>query len=682
LTSLYDSVQYAKGVGPKMAELLSKIGIDTIYDLISYPPFKYINREITIKKNFQNGEYITIVGEILDCKMTFTRRRMTIFTAVIKSENNYIYVKWFNNPYLQNTLKPKDVVVLSGVVKTKRGMYEMLHPEYEKFPEEDVELIHTGRIVPLYHLTKDLSQRWLRKVIKNAIDSHIDLFEEEVPEELNIKRGLIDIKFALKKIHYPRDSKEIERALEKMKYTELFYLGLKLAIKKEMMNEIGDFNYIKDPQTTGAFIEHLDFELTDDQKKAIKEIFADMKSSKAMNRLLMGDVGVGKTIVAVLAILYAIESGYQCALMVPTEVLAQQHYFKITKLLENMNIDIELLTSSIKENNRRLSQIESGEIKFVIGTHALIEDKVKFKNLKLVIIDEQHKFGVTHRSKLKSKGFICDYLVMTATPIPRSLSFVLYGDMNVSEIKEKPKMQKRIKTKWVSSKAIGKMYSFIEKRINAGESCFIVCPAINADEEADMESVEKIYNEIHKKYLKTANMGKIHSHLPQNEKQSIMEKMNNKEIDVLVGTTVIEVGIDIKDATVMVILSSERFGLSQLHQLRGRVGRDYKQSYCFLVSGERINEEGIKRLRTIANTNDGFEIAEMDLRMRGIGEAWGKKQSGIPQFRYADWFDDYHLMKIAFSDASEIISCDRNLLNQKNKCVKINLTRKNIDEID
>jgi len=682
LSNLFDSVQYAKGVGPIMSELLSKIGIKTIYDLITYPPFKYINRELTSKNSFKEGENVTFVGEVLDSGMTVTRRRMIIFTAVVKSDNMYICAKWFNNPYLQDVIKPKDIIVLSGTVRSKKGLYEMLHPEYEKFPEEDVELIHTGRIVPLYHLTKDLGQRWLRKVIKLAVDSNIDFLEEDIPDDLIVKRELMDIKTAVKIMHYPQNSADIERALERMKYSELFYAGLKIALKRERMNETGDFNYVSEAHFTETFKKNLDFELTEDQKKAVKEIFSDMKSSKAMNRLLMGDVGVGKTIVAVIAMLYAIESGYQCALMVPTEVLAQQHYIKIKNLLEKMNIEIVLLTSSVKTDKRRLSEIENGKVNLVIGTHALIEDDVKFKNLKLVIIDEQHRFGVSHRSKLKNKGFVCDYLVMTATPIPRSLSLALYGEMDMTEIKEKPKMQKSIKTKWVSPKAIGKMYQFIEKRILEHESCFIVCPAIDADEEADMESVEKIYDEVRKKYLKRARIGKIHSRLPQAEKQSVMEMLNNKELDVLIGTTVIEVGIDVRDATVMVILSAERFGLSQLHQLRGRVGRGEKQSYCFLVSGGRMSDDGIKRLQTVAKTNDGFEIADMDLRMRGVGEAWGKRQSGIPQFKYADWFDDYHLMKIAFSDAAELILRDRNLLNQDNRCVKIALTRRKTDEID
>ncbi|MDD3803865.1 MAG: helicase-related protein, partial [bacterium] len=363
-------------------------------------------------------------------------------------------------------------------------------------------------------------------------------------------------------------------------------------------------------------------------------------------------------------------------------VLAQQHYFRLKKLFSPLGIEISLLTSSVKKSGRNLSGIEDGSIKVAIGTHALIEDEVKFSKLKLVIIDEQHRFGVVHRSKLKSKGIIADYLVMTATPIPRSLSMALYGEMDLTEIKEKPLHQKQIKTKWVSSKAVSDMYSFIGKRIECGEKCFIVCPAIDAEEEAEMESVEKIFDDVKKKHLKKARIGKLHSRLLQKEKEDVMERLNSGELDVIVGTTVIEVGIDVRDATVMVILSAERFGLSQLHQLRGRVGRGENQSYCFLVSGAKVSEEGIQRLKTLSSTNDGFKIAEMDLRMRGVGEAWGSRQSGMPKFRYADWFDDFQIMKNAFYDASGIIKSDKNLLKEDNRCVKIELKRRDIEDID
>ncbi|MGE3062274.1 MAG: ATP-dependent DNA helicase RecG [bacterium] len=682
MTSMFDSVQFAKGVGPKMAELLSKIGISTIYDLMTYPPFKYVNRELTKKREVRDGEYLTLVGEVLQSGMTFLRSRKTLFTAVIKTESGYVTAKWFNNPYLNGAIKQGDIIVLSGKVSIRRALMEMLHPEYEKFPEEDVELIHTGRIVPVYHLTKDMSQRWLRKVIKWSVDSYSANIEEDIPSELILKRGLMKISDAVRAMHYPSKSEEVEKALERMKYSELFYAGMKVAVRKEKNNIIGDFNYVAESLLVKKLLEGLSFTLTDDQKNAFQMIKRDMQSRVPMNRLLMGDVGSGKTLIAAMAMLTAVESGYQSVLMAPTEILAQQHFSVLSKLFSQLKVRIRLVTSSVKERDRGLLDIERGDVDVVIGTHALIEDEVRFKDLKLVIIDEQHRFGVVHRSKLRNKGIVADYLVMTATPIPRSLSLAVYGEMDITEIKEKPKQQKTIKTKWVSNKAQMKMYQFIEKRIDAKESCFIVCPAIDIGGEADMKSVERVYEEVKKKYLLRARVGKIHSRLSQEEKTDVMEMLNRGEIDVLVGTTVIEVGIDVTNATVMVILSAERFGLSQLHQLRGRVGRGEKQSYCFLVSGDKVSEDGIVRLKTIAKTNDGFEIAEMDLRMRGMGEAWGSMQSGIPRFKYADWFDDFQLMKVAFSDASSLMSSDKNLLKEDNRCVKINLTRRNSEEID
>lgn len=643
-------IRYVKGVGPKKAVLFNKLGINTVKDLLFYPPFRYLNRKIDTSI-IKPEEYNTVIADIIETGEIFTRSRKRIFNALVKSNDQYLYLKWFNNRYIGNVLKEGQTIIASGKVKPGRGIYEMLHPVYELLNDEDTELIHTGRIVPVYHLTEGLSQRYLRRTIHYALSEFADEMSDSIPDDLEKTYNFIPLQNAVKNLHYPEDEQILERALHRFKYNELFSAGLRLAYMRMKNHRKKGFSYHQEGASGRILMDSLTFELTGDQRSALREIMDDMDSEYSMNRLLMGDVGVGKTIVGLLAMLKAVDSGYQTALMAPTEVLAQQHYLKIKEYLKNTKVNIELMTSSVKRKIEIKDMIASGDIDIVIGTHALIEDNIIFNNLRMIIIDEQHRFGVMHREKLRSKANNPDYLIMTATPIPRSMSMMLYGDMEVSSIRQRPEMQKPIRTKWIASGEEETMYGFVRKLLNRGEKAFVVCPMIDNEKSDELHSVNKVYKMLEKQYLPGRKMGKIYSRLPQDEKDAVMHKLKNGDIDVLVGTTVIEVGIDVKDATAMIIINAERFGLSQLHQLRGRVGRGDMQSYCFLVSSEKITQQGIERLKTIVNTNDGFEIAEMDMKIRGPGELWGTKQSGIPQFHFASVFDDYELMKQAFNDA-------------------------------
>ncbi len=680
MKTIDNEIQYLKGVGPKMSLKFKKLGINTIEDLFYYPPIRYINRKIKEEINFHDGDYITINGFVKDTGYLYTRNRKFIFNALIEYNGDYLYAKWFNNTYIKNTIKEGQNIIISGKVSLKRGVPEILHPEYEIFDKEDMELIHTGRIVPIYSLKSLMYQKYIRKIIFNALDKYGKYIIEDLPFGIIKKYNFLNIENTIKNLHFPENEDILIKSLKRLKYYELFYAGIILAMRKQMRKIEKGYTYKEKSQLVKKLLNTLNFELTNDQKNALNEILKDMKSKYPMNRLLMGDVGVGKTIIALLSVLYAVESGYQTAIMAPTEVLAQQHYIKIKNLLKDLDIKISLLTSSIKKKDRNLKGIENGEIHIIIGTHALIQENIKFKNLRLIVIDEQHRFGVVQRNLLKSKGINPDLLIMTATPIPRSLSMVMYGDLDVSTIKERPSMQKPIKTKWVSPSSENKMYDFIKTLLDKGEKAFVVCPLIE-NEESELESVEKVYKKLKNGVFKNYSIGKIYSKLKQNEKDEIMQKMKNGEIQILVGTTVIEVGIDIKDATSIIIMNAERFGLSQLHQLRGRVGRGELQSYCFLLSSDNISEEGIARLKTIVNSNDGFEISEVDLKLRGPGELWGKKQHGLPEFKFCDFAKDYKIMKYAFEDAKNIIDIDKNLLKIDNKCIKDILHRRYKDEI-
>ncbi len=679
MKNIDNNVRYLQGVGPKRYNLFKKLGIETIGDLLFYPPFKYLNREIN-NDEIVPDKFNTILADVIETGETYTRKRMYIFSALVKSGNQYMYAKWFNNKYVKNTIIAGEKVILSGKVNSGRGIYEMLYPVYEIMDSNVEDLLHTGRIVPIYSLTHGLSQKYLRRIIHFAINDYTEMIEEDLPNNIIKKYGFIDIKTTLKNLHFPENDETLSHAIKRLKFTELFHSGLVMAVRRKRNMVTKHHSYTNESPSGIQLLKSIGFTLTSDQENAINDITKDMYSVYPMNRMLMGDVGVGKTIVGLMSMLLAVDSGYQAAIMVPTEVLAQQHYDKISKMLEGMNIKIAILTSSIKKSERDIKSIEEGKTKIVIGTHALIENSVIFNNLKMIIIDEQHRFGVIQRNIMRGKGVHPDYLIMSATPIPRSMSMMIYGDLDISRIKEKPSMQKSIKTKWIASKDRNKMYEFVKKLLDDGQKCFVVCPLIEDGKLNELQSVNRVYNELKEGPFKSYKIGKIYSKLKQGEKEVAMHNLKTGKTDILVGTTVIEVGIDIKDATAIIIVNAERFGLSQLHQLRGRVGRGELKSYCFLLSSSEISETGIERLKIIANNSNGFDIAEMDLKMRGPGELWGKRQHGMPKFKFALIPEDYSVLKLAFKDAADLISEDPNLLQHDNKYVKLCLKRR-LDDI-
>ncbi|MCK4524557.1 ATP-dependent DNA helicase RecG [candidate division WOR-3 bacterium] len=670
-----DNVRYLRGVGPKRYILFKKLGIETVEDLLFYPPFKYLNREINNDEIIPD-KFNTILADVIETSETYTRKRMYIFSALVKSGNQYMYAKWFNNRYVKNTILAGEKVILSGKVNRGRGIYEMLYPVYEILDSSVDDLLHTGRIVPIYSLTSGLSQKYLRRIIHFAIKDCSEMLEEDLPNNIIKKYDFIDIKTTIKNLHFPENEEILSNAIKRLKFSELFHSGLVMAVRRKRNMVAKHHSYTDKSPSSHKLLKSIEFTLTTDQKNAVNDIKKDMHSIYPMNRMLMGDVGVGKTIVGLMAMLLAVDSGYQAAIMVPTEVLAQQHYSKISKMLKGMNIKVAILTSSIKKSERDMKSIEEGKTKIIIGTHALIENSVIFNNLKMIIIDEQHRFGVIQRNLMRGKGVHPDYLIMSATPIPRSMSMMIYGDLDISRIKEKPSMQKSIKTKWIASKDRSKMYEFVKKLLDDGQKCFVVCPLIEDGKLDELKSVNRVYNELKEGPFSSYKIGKIYSKLKQDEKELAMHNLETGKTHILVGTTVIEVGIDIKDATAVIIINAERFGLSQLHQLRGRVGRADLQSYCFLLSSSEISEKGIERLKIIANNSNGFDIAEMDLKMRGAGELWGKKQHGMPKFKFALIPDDYSVLKLAFKDAADLINEDPNLLQHDNKYVKLRLKRR------
>lgn len=675
-------IRFMKGVGPKVSSIMEKMGIETIGDLLRYVPFRYINRKMTVNEEFEDGRYVTLVGSVSDTGEVRTRNRKLIFTALVKYEGGYLYSKWFNNRYIKNNINKGDYVVLSGVIRYRKGVFEMHHPEYEKFESEDAELIHTGRIVPVYHMVAGLSQKYFRRIMKNAVDSYSQCLQETLPEEYSAKYELKSVCDAVRNLHFPESEEMLESAILRMKHEELFYAGLRAALLRVRRESEKTARYILEPEHPERIKQSLPFELTGDQKRALDEIRSDMMKKYPMNRMLMGDVGSGKTVVALLSMLHAVESGYQAAIMAPTEILARQHYDRITNILNDDAHLAVLLTSASKEKDKIKDQISKGEKKLIIGTHALIQENIVFSNLSYIVIDEQHRFGVEQRSILKEKGVNPDYLMMSATPIPRTLAMTAFSGMDISSLNEKPSGRKDVKTKWIARADEENMYRFVAKLIKRGEKCFILCPSIEENEKSELESVEKIYKEMTEGPFRDFRAERMHSRVPQALRASIMEKMNAGTIDIIVSTTVVEVGIDIKEATSIIIFDANRFGLSQLHQLRGRVGRGEKESFCFLLTRDELSQSAVDRLRAFVSVNDGFKLAEMDLKQRGPGEFWGSRQHGIPQFSFTDYFEDRELILEVFRESEKILRDDLNLLKKRNGCVKIEFKRRYSNEID
>ncbi|HWR16123.1 MAG TPA: ATP-dependent DNA helicase RecG [Terriglobales bacterium] len=684
-------VQYIKGIGPKRAEALSAKGLESLEDLLYYLPFRYEDRTNPRKiSELMPGEMAVLICEVRGSALLRTKR-MPIFEMTVgdigdqappvfgKRVRNTIKCIWFNARYMEGRFKAGQVLALYGKVEedSYRGGLQIVQPQVEVLGESDEDELpasmETGHIVPIYEGTgqgpQKLNARWFRKIIRNALEAMTSDTPDILPKSLQRKLGLIPRQEAFWKVHWPEDDVSLLQlqswrtpAHIRLIFEELFFLELGLEIKRRKLRRQPGISFELSDSVREAIKRILPFRPTAAQKRVLKDIAEDMARATPMRRLLQGDVGAGKTIVAFEAAIIAIENGFQVALMAPTEILATQHYLSARRILEKAGYRIVLLTGSLEQDRKRdvRRHIARGDAQLVIGTHALIQDKVEFDNLGLVIVDEQHRFGVMQRLKLMRKSadpqaLTPDVLVMTATPIPRTLALTLYGELDVSVIDELPPGRTPIVTRRVSDERADEVFDFVRKQVKAGHQAYVVYPVIEENEESELKAAIKMYEAIRKTVLPDLRIGLLHGRMSADEKDSVMAQFKDGKIDVLVSTTVIEVGVDVPNATVMVIEHAERFGLSQLHQLRGRIGRGAAKSYCILMTGNKISDEGEQRLNKMVETNDGFEIAEMDLQLRGPGEFFGTKQAGMPSFRVANLLRDRDLLEVAKKEACALL---------------------------
>jgi len=691
-TMLSMPIQNVAGIGTKRAQLLTEeLGIRTIGDLLEYYPRDYLDRS-RIKQIYQVGrtnDYETIQGVVVNHIEANPRRigGMKYSKTVIYDQTGTASLVAFGKriQYIANSLKIDTKVVVSGKFKREYGEIQTTEFTYEVLSDEDAELIHTGRIVPVYPLTANLNQRNLRRWIKNVVDDYVSYVPEILPQDIIERYSLLDRSSAIKNIHFPDSQKLLDSARHRLAFDELFLLELGLSLRKKSwdMGEVG-ISFKRKTDLVPRFISSLPFQLTSAQKRVITEIESDMRSNRSMNRLLQGDVGSGKTVVAAVAMLLAVDNDYQSALMAPTEILAEQHYNTLSKLLANIDIDIVLLRSDMpkREKDESLEKIRSGEAKIIVGTHALIQSGVEFSNLGIVITDEQHRFGVMQRAELKKKGINPDVLVMTATPIPRTLALTVYGDLDVSVLDELPPGRQKVITRWVSENKRDEIYKFIEDQIRQGRQAYIVYPLVEESEKLeDLKAATEMAEHFQRDIFPHLKIGLIHGRMRAEEKQAVMESMKRNEINILVSTTVIEVGIDIPNASVMLIEHAERFGLAQLHQLRGRVGRSEHKSYCLLIANP-TTEDAVQRMKAMVKTNDGFEIAEEDLAIRGPGEFFGTRQSGMPDLKVANIAKDVKIIEIARNEAFKLAEKDPSLSNPVHQRLKKILQEKWRDQLD
>ena len=669
MIDLLKDVKYIKGVGPERVKSLNKLGIYTLEDLITYYPRTYEDRSKAKKMDeLENGEEGLIeaicVSRISEIRI---RKNMTIYKLIVRDETATCEITWFNMPYLKTKFKIGNRYKFFGKVKRTASKIEMNSPIFEEAENS----INTGKIIPIYPSIYELTQNTLKNIMNNGIKMVYGNLVETLPEYLLKEYNLIDINKAIKNIHFPENFEEYNKARQRLVFEELLVLQLALLNLKN--------NYAVD-ETGIAFnknvhisdvINTLPFKLTRAQTKVLEEIDSDMESAKPMNRLLQGDVGCGKTAVSIIASYKAVKSGYQVAIMAPTAILAKQHLENFRKMLGQFNINCELLVSGLTKKQKEdiLERLKAGEIDILIGTHALLEDNVEFKKLGFVVTDEQHRFGVRQRAKISSKGTNPDVLVMTATPIPRTLALILYGDLDISIINELPPNRQKIDTFAVRQNMEDRVNNFIKTQINEGRQAYIVCPLVEENEEIEAKSVLELAEKYKNQTFKEYKVEYMHGKLKPAEKDAIMEDFKNGEIDILISTTVIEVGVDVPNANIMVIENAERFGLATLHQLRGRVGRGKYKSYCILKY--KGKSDVIKqRMEIMTKTNDGFVVSEKDLELRGSGEFFGTKQHGIPEFKIANLFEDIETLKSVQSVAIKIIEEDSKLENEKNASLK------------
>jgi len=701
-------VQFVKGIGPRLAEILATKGLHTVDDLLHYLPFRYEDRlNPRGIAELRAGEMATVIAEVRTSGL-FRTRRMPIFQMTAGQGRTRLKCLWFNATYLKDKFQPGQMVALYGKVQDDRGELQLVQPQFEILSEPDgdteqkaAESLEIGRIVPIYESAGQgkLTSRWFRRIIRKALEDITPELPEGIPAAVRQRLNLAPPREALWRVHWPDEGSSMQElqsfrtpAHIRLIFEDLFFIELGLELKRREQKAQTGIAFELTDGVRAAIKKILPFHPTGAQKRALKEIAADMEKPFPMRRLLQGDVGSGKTLVAFEAAIIAIENGYQVALMAPTEILAQQHYFSARRILEPSGYKIVLLTGSLEDDRKReiRRHIAQGNAQLVIGTHALIEQKVEFAKLGLVVVDEQHRFGVLQRFKLMKKknggsdvrrasldqtgedarshvagdGAEPDVLVMTATPIPRTLALTLYGDLDISVLDEMPPGRTPIITRRVGDERSDEVWQFVRKQVAAGHQTYIVYPVIEENEESELKAAMKMYQELSKKVFPDLRVAVLHGRMEADLKEQVMRLFQQGKIQILVSTTVIEVGVDVPNAAVMVIEHAERFGLAQLHQLRGRIGRGAAKSYCILMTGGKVSEEAERRLDALVRTNDGFQIAELDLEMRGPGEFFGTKQAGLPSFQVASLIRDRDLLELAKKEAAFVIAGPNSEISQ------------------
>ena len=683
MMDLEKDIQYVKGIGPKKAYKLNKLGIFTLKDLLYYFPRQFEDRN-NLKKIMQldNEEKATIKVLVVGINTTEPRKGLTLTKVDVRDETGYAKLVFFNQPHISKTIRSGDSILVFGKVKKEFKSIELSSCEVEQLTNSPK---NTCKIMPIYPLTYGITNKEIINIIKSVINSEEFKIREYLPKRIIEKYKLCSIDYAIKNIHSPTSKEALKIALYRIVFEEFLILQLGLFMYKNGTDEADGIKFTYNDKLEEVR-DSLPFKLTGAQDRALNELMEDMQSNKVMNRLVQGDVGSGKTVVALLALTFCVLNGYQGALMAPTEILAEQHYISLTETLGKFGIRVDLLVGSLtkKKKENVLEKIKNNEIDILIGTHALIEDKVEFNNLGLVITDEQHRFGVRQRSKLSEKGMNPDILVMTATPIPRTLALILYGDLDISIIDELPPGRQPIETIAVDKSKRDRAYnSLVRKEVEKGRQVYIVCPLVEESESIEAKAATELVEELKLEYFSDLRVGLLHGKMKASEKDAIMKSFKDKEIDILVSTTVIEVGVNVPNATLMIIENAERFGLAQLHQLRGRVGRGKHQSYCILIYASK-SEVCRQRMSIMEETNDGFKISEKDLEIRGPGEFFGTRQHGLPELKVANIFKHMKILKLAQQEARYIIGNDQKLSSYENKYLKLEIIDKfnhNVKEI-
>lgn len=681
MLDLYKDVQYVKGIGPKKACKLNKLGIFTLKDLLYYFPRQFEDRN-NLKKiaQLENDEKATIKAVISNINTFSPKEGMTLTKIDVKDETGSAKLVFFNKTYIKNTFRPGDSILVFGKVKKRFNNLELTSCELEYLTNSPK---NTCRFMPVYQLTYGVTNKEIMSIIKTVLEDKELIIQEYMPQRIIEKYRLCNIDFAVRNIHSPSNKESLKIALYRIVFEELLILQLGLFVFKSGRNKENGIKFTTS-ESLKNIISSLTFKLTKAQNRALDEIINDMNSDKIMNRLVQGDVGSGKTVVALLALANCVLNGYQGALMAPTEILAGQHYISLTETLKDFDINVGLLIGSLtkKQKDMVLEQIKSNEIDILIGTHALIEDKVEFNNIGLVITDEQHRFGVMQRSRLSLKGINPDILVMTATPIPRTLALILYGDLDISIIDELPPGRQPIETLAIEKSKRDRAYNnLVRREVESGRQVYIVCPLVEESEAIEAKSAVELVEELRAEYFSDLRLGLLHGKMKSSEKDEVMSNFKNKEIDILVSTTVIEVGVNVPNATLMIIENAERFGLAQLHQLRGRVGRGSHKSYCVLIYDSKT-DVCRQRMSIMEETNDGFRISEKDLEIRGPGEFFGTRQHGLPELKVANLFKHIKILKLAQQEARYILGEDNNLQLKENIPLKNEIIDKFKDTLE